>query len=134
MVAATADREPVTPAAVFEDVLEIGHYRREVYSIHPQPVPALIPRNRRFGFHERMRFDGSAERVPNAADIDAVIAQLAAIDIETVAIALLHAYANPDHEQRLADRIRRALPRLDVSLSSVISPESGSMNAPARQC
>jgi len=87
--------------AVFEDVLEIGrHYRREVYSIHPQPVPALIPRNRRFGFHERMRFDGSAERVPNAADIDAVIAQLAAIDIETVAIALLHAYANPDHEQR----------------------------------
>jgi N-methylhydantoinase A len=54
--------------AGFEDVLEIGrHYRRDVYSIHPQPVPALIPRNRRFGFHERMRFDGSAERAPTAA-------------------------------------------------------------------
>ena len=40
--------------AGFEDVLEIGrHYRREIYSIHPQPVPALIPRNRRFGFRER---------------------------------------------------------------------------------
>jgi N-methylhydantoinase A/oxoprolinase/acetone carboxylase beta subunit len=110
--------------AGFEDVLEIGrHYRREVYSVHPQPVPALIPRNRRFGFLERMRFDGIAERVPTEADVDAVIAQLAAVDIETVAIALLHAYANPDHEQRLADRIRHALPRLDVSLSSVISPE-----------
>src|ERR1700742_4611856 len=67
----------------FEDVLEIGrHYRRDVYSIHPQPVPALIPRNRRFGFHERMRFDGSAERVPSGTDIDAVIAQLSAVDIE----------------------------------------------------
>ncbi|WP_197082763.1 hydantoinase/oxoprolinase family protein [Bradyrhizobium sp. LTSP885] len=110
--------------AGFEDVLEIGrHYRREVYSIHPQPVPALIPRNRRFGFHERMRFDGTAERVPTEADIDAVITQLAAVDIETVAVALLHAYANSDHEQRLADRIRKALPRLDISLSSVISPE-----------
>jgi N-methylhydantoinase A len=110
--------------AGFEDVLEIGrHYRREVYSIHPQPVPALVPRNRRFGFHERMRFDGTAEHVPTEADVDAVIKQLAAVDIETVAIALLHSYANPDHEQRLADRIRRALPRLDVSLSSVISPE-----------
>ena len=110
--------------AGFEDVLEIGrHYRRDVYSIHPQPVPALIPRNRRFGFHERMRFDGSAERAPTEADFDAVIARLAEADIETVAIALLHAYANPDHEQRLADRIRKALPRLDVSLSSVISPE-----------
>lgn len=110
--------------AGFEDVLEIGrHYRREVYSIHPQPVPALIPRVRRFGFHERMRFDGTAERVPDKADIDAVIAKLAEADIETVAIALLHSYANPDHEQRLAERIRQALPRLDVSLSSVISPE-----------
>jgi N-methylhydantoinase A len=102
--------------AGFEDVLEIGrHYRRDVYSIHPQPVPALIPRNR--------RFDGTAERVPSEVDVDAVIARLAEADIETVAIALLHAYANPDHEQRLADRIRKALPRLDVSLSSVISPE-----------
>jgi len=110
--------------AGFEDVLEIGrHYRRDVYSIHPQPVPALIPRNRRFGLQERMRFDGTAERVPTEVDVDAVIARLAAADIETVAIALLHAYANPDHEQRLADRIRKALPRLDVSLSSVISPE-----------
>lgn len=110
--------------AGFEDVLEIGrHYRREVYSIHPQPVPALVPRNRRFGFRERMRFDGTAERAPDGSDIDAVIAQLAAADIETVAIALLHAYANPEHEQRLANRIRQALPRLDVSLSSVISPE-----------
>jgi N-methylhydantoinase A len=110
--------------AGFEDVLEIGrHYRREVYSIHPQPVPALIPRVRRFGFRERMRFDGTAERVPTKADIDTIIAQLAAADIETVAIALLHSYVNSDHEQRLAERIRQALPRLDVSLSSVISPE-----------
>jgi len=110
--------------AGFEDVLEIGrHYRRDVYSIHPQPVPALIPRNRRFGLHERMRFDGSAERVPTRVDIDAVIARLAAVDIETVAIALLHAYANADHERRLADRIHQALPRLDISLSSSISPE-----------
>ena len=110
--------------AGFEDVLEIGrHYRREVYSIYPQPVPALIPRNRRFGFHERMRFDGTPERVPTEADVDAVIAQLARADIETVAIGLLHAYANSEHELRLADRIRKALPRLDVSLSSIISPE-----------
>ena len=61
--------------------------------------------------------------MPTEADIDTVIAQLAAADIETVAVALLHSYVNPDHEQRLAKRIRQKLPRLDVSLSSVISPE-----------
>ena len=52
-----------------------------------------------------------------------MVARLAESEIETVAIALLHAYANPAHEQRLAARIREKLPRLDVSLSSVISPE-----------
>src|ERR1700742_702237 len=111
-IATNAVLERKLPAGVFEDVPEIArHYRRDVYSIHPQPVPALIPRNRRFGFHERMRFDGTAERVPTGADVDDVIARLAAVDIETVAIALLHSYANSDHEQRLAERIRQALPR-----------------------
>ena len=110
--------------AGFTDVLEIGrHNRREIYSIRPQPTPSLVPRNRRFGLHERMRHDGSAEYAPTDADIDAVVARLAAVEIETVAIALLHAYANPAHEQRLAARIRARLPRLDVSLSSVVSPE-----------
>ena len=110
--------------AGFEDVLEIGrHYRRDIYSTHPQSVPALVPRNRRFGFRERMRFDGTAERIPTTADVDDVIAQLSGVEIETVAIALLHSYANPDHERRLSDRIRAALPHLDISMSSVISPE-----------
>ena len=110
--------------AGFEDVLEIGrHNRREVYSIWPRPVPALIPRDRRLGFAERMKAGGVAEIVPDAAAADAVIARLAGLAIETVAIALLHAYANPAHERFLAARIAAALPHLAVSCSSAVSPE-----------
>ena len=36
---------------------------------------------------------------------------------------MLHAYANPTHEQRVAELLRRALPNLFISLSSEISPQ-----------
>ena len=108
----------------FEDVLEIGrHNRREVYSIWPQPVPALIPRDRRLGFRERMKANGQAEITPDTASADAVVAKLKQFNIATVAIALLHAYANPAHEQFLAERIALALPHIAISLSSAVSPE-----------
>jgi N-methylhydantoinase A len=110
--------------AGFEDVLEIGrHNRRDVYSIWPRPVEALIPRDRRLGFAERMRATGLAETVPDEAAARAVIENLRTLDIATVAIALLHAYANPAHELYLAERIATALPHLTISCSSQVSPE-----------
>ncbi len=110
--------------AGFEDVLEIGrHNRRDVYSIWPRPVEALIPRNRRIGFVERMRAGGVAEITPDEAAVSIVIARLRALDISTVAIALLHAYANPAHELYLAERIAKELPHVTISCSSQVSPE-----------
>jgi N-methylhydantoinase A len=110
--------------AGFEDVLEIGrHNRRDVYSVWPRPVPVLIPRHRRIGFNARMMADGMAERVPGAADFAAVIAELKAFDIETVAVCLLHAYANPAHEIALCERLAEAFPALSISRSSQVSPE-----------
>lgn len=110
--------------AGFEDVLEIGrHARRDVYSIWPQPAPSLIPRNRRLGLMERMTARGTAEVDLKDAACAAVIDKLGRMDVETVAICLLHAYANPAHEIMLAERIARALPNLTVSRSSEVSPE-----------
>lgn len=117
-------RGALVTTAGFEDVLEIGrHNRRDIYNTWPQPVPALVPRSRRLGFAERMKADGTAETVPDEAAIAAMLERLAGLDIEAVAISLLHAYANPAHEQILAERIAKALPRLAISCSSTISPE-----------
>jgi N-methylhydantoinase A len=110
--------------AGFEDVLEIGrHNRRDVYSVWPRPVPVLIPRHRRIGFNARMMATGIAERAPVAADFAAVIAELKAFDIETIAVCLLHAYANPAHEIALCERLAEAFPALSISRSSQVSPE-----------
>ncbi len=110
--------------AGFEDVLEINrHVRRDIYGLAPDPFPVLVPRDRRLGVPERMRADGSAELPLDEAALPAVLERIAALGAESVAVSLLHAYANPAHEQRLAAMIRAARPDLPVSLSSEISPE-----------
>ncbi|MBL8706706.1 MAG: hydantoinase/oxoprolinase family protein [Rhodospirillales bacterium] len=108
----------------FEDVLEIGrHSRKDIYSVWPQPAPVLIERDRRLGFRERMRATGAAETAPTEAGAQAVIDRLRGMEVDSVAVCLLHAYANPAHEEYLGERIARALPGLALSLSSQISPE-----------
>jgi N-methylhydantoinase A len=113
-------RGALITTAGFEDVLEIGrHVRRDIYGIAPDPFPTLIPRDRRFGVVERIRADGSVETA--LGDLSAVIDRLG--DAEAVAVCLLHAYANPAHEQAVAAAIAAARPDLAISLSSAISPE-----------
>ena len=43
--------------------------------------------------------------------------------MRSVAIALLHSYANPDHERRVAEAVRARLPDVSLSVSSVLLPE-----------
>lgn len=110
--------------AGFEDVLEINrHVRRDIYGLSPDPFPTLIPRDRRLGVPERMRADGTVEIALDEAAIPALLDRIAALGADCVAVSLLHAYANPAHEQRLAAMLRAARPDLPVSLSSDISPE-----------
>lgn len=110
--------------AGFEDILEIGrHNRRDIYSVWPRPVPALIPREHRLGMRERMTARGVPEIIPSSQDIGNVVSRLAELDIASVAISMLHAYANPAHETALAEAIEAALPHLTISRSSAVSPE-----------
>lgn len=110
--------------AGFEDVLEIGrHVRRDVYGLKPEIMPVLIPRDRRLGVAERVRGDGTVERAIDGAAIDGLLARLAGLDVACVAVCLINAHANPDHERRLAEALARARPDLPVSLSCEVSPE-----------
>ncbi|MBU6378698.1 MAG: hydantoinase/oxoprolinase family protein [Gammaproteobacteria bacterium] len=117
-------RAALVTTAGFEDVLEIGrHNRRDVYSVWPRPVPALVPRERRFGLAERMTARGGADVSPTSEALAAIVEQIRYADVAAVAISFLHAYANPAHEQAMARAIAAALPDLCVSCSSEVSPE-----------
>lgn len=110
--------------AGFEDVLEINrHVRRDIYGLAQEPFPTLIPRDRRLGVVERLRADGSMEIPLDETQIPTLLHQIDQLGAEAIAISLLHAYANPAHEKRLAALIHAVRPTLPLSLSSDISPE-----------
>ena len=105
-------------------MLEIHrHVRRELYRLDPDPFPCLIERDCRLGVPERLRADGSVETPLDEAALPALLARIDALGAETVAICLLHAYANPSHERRLQALLAAARPQLPVSISADISPE-----------
>jgi N-methylhydantoinase A len=106
----------------FEDVLFIGRQtRRELFSLAPAKAPELLPRERVLGVAERLRADGSVHTPLSPGEITRLRRQMAELAPESVAICLLHAYANPVHEQRLAAGLADL--GAPVSLSSDIMPE-----------
>ena len=110
--------------AGFADVLEIGrHVRRDIYSLKAEQRTLLIPRRHRYTVIERVNAKGQVTQPLDVNQAHTVVSKLAETECQAVAICLLHAYANPAHEQQLAELIQQRLPQLYISLSSVISPE-----------
>ncbi|TKX60848.1 hydantoinase/oxoprolinase family protein [Halorubrum sp. ASP1] len=106
----------------FRDVLEIGRQTRpSLYDLDAEKPAPLVPRRRRFEVPERATVDGIERPVDDAA-IESLVADLRDADVESVAVCLLHAYAHPENEDRLADALRDALDA-PVSASNEVLPE-----------
>jgi N-methylhydantoinase A len=108
----------------FRDLLEIARQvRPSLYDpLFEKPRP-LVPRDRAVEVRERL---GPAGEVLVELDDDSVRAAagvLAAAGVESVAVCLLHAYVNPEHERRVGVILAEELPGVPVSLSSDVAPE-----------
>ena len=109
----------------FRDVLELRRLRiPEMYSLNWTKPPPLVPRRLRREAREKVGPRGDI-RVP--LDEDTVVAaceRLGSEKVAAVAIAYLHAYSNPAHEQRTAEIVRDILgPDVFITCSSDILPE-----------
>ena len=111
--------------AGFRDILEIAYERRySQYDINLVKPDLIVPRARAFTIGGRMDAHGQ-ERAPlDEAGVQRLAEELAGCGADAVAICLLHAYANPDHELRLRALLHALLPDLVVSLSHEVSPEA----------
>ncbi|MFZ5760118.1 MAG: hydantoinase/oxoprolinase family protein [Thermodesulfobacteriota bacterium] len=108
--------------AGFEDVLIIGRQNRAaLYDLRIERSPAIIDPACCVGVKERLRSDGSVLQ-PLGKTIGKRLRRLCRQHaIEAVAVCLLHAYANDEHERLIAAALAGlALP---VSLSSQVLPE-----------
>ncbi|GAB3020249.1 hydantoinase/oxoprolinase family protein [Natronobiforma cellulositropha] len=108
--------------AGFRDVLEIGRQTRpslyDVTATRPEP---LVPRRRRLEIDERASEDGVERPVTDEA-CARLADEVEALGAESVAVSLLHAYATPENEARLADALRERL-SVPVSASHEVLPE-----------
>src|SRR5437870_13828715 len=69
------------------------------YNLRMAPPVPLVPRARRLGVRERLRFDGTVAIPLSARSLEAGIAALAKARVEAVAVCYLHSYRNPRHEK-----------------------------------
>lgn len=95
----------------FRDVLEFRRVRiPELYDLTYRKPKPLVQRRFRLEVRERLGPDG-AVRVPlDEASVEAAARRLAEAGVEAVAICLLHAYVNGDHEKRVEEIVRRIMP------------------------
>lgn len=109
----------------FRDVLEIADESRfDQYDINIVKAKPLVPRTWRFAVPERMDVHGNMRLPLDEKAVEAIARQLNATEIESVAIALIHSYANADHEKRIAAILAKQCPNISLTLSSEVCPEA----------
>ena len=108
----------------FRDVLEIRRTERDdPYGLFATPVSPLVPRKLRLPVTERLLGTGEVLTPFDPTDVRAAYDVFAAADVATIAVAFLHAYANPEHELEAARVLREAGFAGEISLSHRVSGE-----------
>ncbi|HEX3724249.1 MAG TPA: hydantoinase/oxoprolinase family protein [Nitrolancea sp.] len=110
----------------FRDILEIGRANIPgIFTNHMrwERPERLVPLEFVREIPERLAVDGSIVRELDEATARMLIAELLSRDVESLAISLIHSYANSTHEERLVELVREIEPDLPVSRSSEVLPE-----------
>jgi N-methylhydantoinase A len=106
----------------FEDVIEIGRQARpRLYDFFVELPEPLVPRERRFGLHERVSSEGRVLVRPSRAGLESLLRRIHRSRPDAVAVCLLFSFLRPEHERAVARRLRAA--GLAVSVSHEILPE-----------
>ena len=134
LLTGNAAKTAVLTTRGFADTLEIGRMRRQTSGLNEIEVtdsylrnqhPPLVPRRLIFEIDERIDANGAVIRPLDEAQARIVIASLAGLDVEAVAVCTLFSTVNSAHEKRLRELIAAQLPDVFVSLSHEISPNVG---------
>lgn len=107
----------------FRDVLELGRRDRpRMYGLTGVQQP-LISRDRRWEVTERLDHSGRVLTPLDEFEVRALADVLKQQQVEAVVISLLHAYANPAHEERIAELLAQANPAWEIVTSTGVIRE-----------
>lgn len=124
---AIIEREGVETALIttdgFRDLTAIGREDRpNVYDTSPPKTPTFTDRHNRYGVTERLSAGGQILEPLETSEIVDLCEELSDSDVESVAVSLLHAYANDEHEREI-ERLLREHTDLEISVSADVMPE-----------
>ena len=108
----------------FRDTLEMSReHKYELYDLFIELPRPLVRRSLRLEVRERVDARGAIETPLDRDGAVAAAGRLKEAGVTSVAIAFLHAYANPVHERAARDAILERHADLFVSLSSDVAPQ-----------
>ncbi|MDQ7048515.1 MAG: hydantoinase/oxoprolinase family protein [Enterobacterales bacterium] len=108
----------------FRDTLEIGRGNRPDYlNFNYQKPAAFIPRHLRFEITERINHQGQITSKLKIEELDDLVCALKNGSIDSIAICLLNAYANPVHEEILVKEIKQRCADISIVASHQITRE-----------
>ena len=108
----------------FRDILEIRRLRMpRLYDISWEKPQPLVERYLRLEVDERVDHRGQVLRCLDPEEVRQVVGELLERGVESVAVCLLHSYANPYHEREVGRVLQEIAPDLPFSLSVDVLPE-----------
>ena len=119
-------RTAFVTTAGFGDLFRLGREARveeDRYDLLFQPVRPPLEHALTFEAPERMTAAGQPLIALDPAEAKDLADRVARTRPESVAICLLHSWANPAHEELMAEALRAAMPEAYVAVSSQVWPE-----------
>ena len=110
----------------FRDVLELQYsFRRLTFAARYEKEPALVPRHRRLEIGGRIDREGREVEPLDQDEVADACRRLLDDGVEALAVSLYNAYANPAHEQAVAEVWRSLAPELPVTCATDVDPGIG---------
>ncbi|UCD71681.1 MAG: hydantoinase/oxoprolinase family protein [Syntrophobacterales bacterium] len=110
----------------FRDIFEIRRTNlpeKDMYNLLYEAPPILVPRYLRLEIAERINAQGEVIEKMVEHEVKEVVEKLVREGVQSIAVCLLHSYANPTHEIEIRDIIGKYHPELSVSLSHIMCRE-----------
>lgn len=102
----------------FRDVYLLGRTdREETYNLKYRKPEPLLSRDAIFEVPERLDFTGSVVRPFDRDAAVQVALRIRDLEVQSIAVCLLHSYANPAHELLMEQVLAEICPEVEVTLS-----------------
>ena len=87
-----------------------------------KPSP-FVPRYLRHEISERLDYQGNVLEPVKLDELATIVDRLRKEEVEAIAVCLLHAYVNPQHEELVVAELSHLWPQVDVIASSAVCRE-----------